>query len=511
MGEKGSLKNLYKDLKMRLEFRKKEKNKEKKFQKDKSIINLNVKAKFSFFLALKLMFGLFIELFSTSQKKDSKRINIIVKDSVKLEEKIDEIIAEVSKIDSKVELNRYQEEISKIETAYIKENKNVSTSIEKKIESTNIEKKIADVKKVIEKKQVTQLNHSVEVVKENKIIEEKKINLNDDLKLNKDEIKKLNKKYDEILEDKDNNKLEELLELQKVVNELKRIIDLRENDFSLDDLKNIDDYLRINNNDELEKLREKIENKIKQIKEPIIIPIDIIKENNEEAKLKFQENTLEKSNVTSDNNPKSKQILELKKEEEKLKEQKRKIDNSLKDDLIMSTSVINHQIVVMEKSVKEARKVLNNKPSLFKKISHLASNTIKICASVSPLFFFKNKGVGLFTSSILLNNSIRSLRRSISNKTKSIEYIRTNGLSEIINEHQELEIKTKRILDDSLEQILSFKDQFTSNYGNYINFNQDVRDIYIQIEEIENYILTQQLKFEKDNNKVKKYINNTYN
>lgn len=509
MGEKGSIKNLYKDLLIRINYRKKNKKEKKANKNIKLKTSFKSKTKLSLLLFFNALFGIIKYLFTPSsmKHKQKKYIKEIVKDGMKLEQYVESISEKIKQTNNPKELIEYQSEMIYIENNIKNDGRSISKNIEFKV--INIKR---DINKKLEKADVTKDNTSVNETKLNISLKQNTIDtkedLNNDLQILKEQIKKLNKKYDEIIENKEINTLKELIDLEKIIIELKRKIELENENYTLEDLKKIDDYLRIKNNEEILKLKEKVTNKIIALKNPIkeIEEYEVISKN--QIIENKRENTKQNVNENKNNKEvlKNEQINNLKQEEEKLKRVKKEINNNLKRDIIMSSLIINQQLLSNEKIVREIRKSFNNRPSFFRRIKRMSFNTFRLCISTTPLFTFKNKTVGLFTSSILLNNSIRSLRKSISPQNNSIEYIRTNNLYKYIKEQNELIEKSNRILNDSLHQIQSFKHEFLNQYSSYINIAPDINEIIEQISEIESYITNKQLEYEKTNKKVKQYI-----
>ena len=487
MGEKGSLKNLYKSFRFFLANQKK-KRKEKLLEKKQSKINIKTKdkIKLSFFVVLTTFFGFLGSFFPFLRKEREEIKEINNYDDLKKTRNI--IISIVNTVEKSNDI----EKIAKCKTEL--------SNIEKVISKTNfISSQVADIKKdlgranikVAEKIEI--ITTTTKIKEQAKIKERAKIEkVNEELKDTKDKVNQIKTKLPEVT-----NK-EELFDLKKEVEKLEE--KLKKNELKEEDLKKLDQFLLLYNTEEIRMLKSKIEDKIKKV---------TTEELNEKLAKEAKATAVVSEMLKKEQEEKKEQNKENKKETEKAEEKKEHeekkhiLESSLALDLKMTTTIISKQIMSMENRVNQARKLVNNKPLFFVKIRSMVSNTLRLCASISPLFFFKNKIVGTFTSAILLDNSIRSLRRSVSDNKKNVSYIRTNGLELLLKEHKEIEQRTKEVFDDSLEQLTFFKTDFIYKYGRHINGNVELQNMMNEICDIEEYIVSKQNEYKKENERIK--------
>lgn len=486
MGEKGSLKNLYKSFRFFLASQKK-KRKEKLLEKKLSKINIKTKdkVKLSFFVVLTAFFGFLSSFFPFSRKEREEIKEINNSDDLKKTRNI--IINIVNTVDKSNDI----EKINKCKTEL--------NNIEKVINKTCfVSSQVADVKKDLQKANIkvaekieivtttTKLKEKVEILEKAKI--EK---ANEELKDTKDKVNQIKTKLPEVT-----NK-EELFDLKKEVEKLEE--KFKKNELKEEDLKKLDQFLLLYNTEEIRMLKSKIDDKIKKV---------TAEELNEQLSIPTKDaavvsEIIKKEEDKKEQKKENKKVIE-KEEQKKEQEEKKDIpESSLALDLKMTTTIISKQIMGMENRVNQARKLVNNKPIFFVRIRSMVSSTLRLCASISPLFFFKNKIVGTFTSAILLDNSIRSLRRSISDNKKNVSYIRTNGLELLLKEHKEIEQRTKEIFDDSLNQLTFFKTDFINKYGRHINGNIELQNMMNEICDIEEYIISKQNEYKKENERIK--------
>ena len=489
MGEKGSLKNLYKSFRFFLANQKK-KRKEKLLEKKQSKINIKTKdkVKLSFFVVLTGVAGFLSSFFpfSKEEKEEIKEINSF--DDLNKAKKV--IISIVNTVEKSNDIEKITK--CKIELR----------NIEKAISKTNlILPQVADVKKDLGKANI-KVAEKIEIIntttkateKTTNLIQEKIEKVNEELEDAKDKVNQIKAKLPEV------TTKEELFDLKKEIEKLED--KFKNNELKEEDLKKLDQFLLLYNTEEIRMLKAKIEDKIKKVE---TIELDEQLSTSLQVKALAPEITKkeEEKKATSKDLNKKENGKDAEKEKKEQEEKKDIPESSLFLDLKMTTSIVSKQILGMENKVNQARKIINDKPIFFVRIRSMVSSTLRFCAGLSPLFFFKNKIVGTFTSAILLDNSIRSLRRGISDNKRNVSYIRTNGLELLLKEHKEIEQRTKEIFDDSFEQLTFFKTDFIHKHGRYINGNIELQNMMNEICNIEEYIMSKQDEYKKENERIK--------
>ena len=154
--------------------------------------------------------------------------------------------------------------------------------------------------------------------------------------------------------------------------------------------------------------------------------------------------------------------------------------------------------------MKKISKSTNKKRTILNSLSNFASVILNFTVSLLPVSLFKNKLIGTLVSSIMINNSIKTMRRMLNPKLK-INYQlfidNYNDSKSILYDIYDMCINSLEELND-LKKDLSLYDQ------------KEIKELLFQIELIENNIKNQikTLNVKKDNLekvyvKVKKDIN----
>jgi hypothetical protein len=84
--------------------------------------------------------------------------------------------------------------------------------------------------------------------------------------------------------------------------------------------------------------------------------------------------------------------------------------------------------------------------------------------------------------------------------------MKTKVYNQFGKEVKEVEDRTRYVFDDSFYQLSLFKNEFIKKYGIYINSNYEIKEMFENILEIEDYIVSKQEEYEKENNKVKRKL-----
>lgn len=103
----------------------------------------------------------------------------------------------------------------------------------------------------------------------------------------------------------------------------------------------------------------------------------------------------------------------------------------------------------------EKRKIKNGKKELFKTLSNLASNAMGFLFSMTPMAFFKNKLLGTFITTIMVNNSLKSMKKLL-NPQEEINY---EWLGQELKEKQSILENVYRVSLDSLYQMNVIKEE----------------------------------------------------
>lgn len=184
---------------------------------------------------------------------------------------------------------------------------------------------------------------------------------------------------------------------------------------------------------------------------------------------------------SKDKKEENKQIKEERKEEKK---------KQVKADINEATQIKNEldtAILFIEKQTELQKVILNSniqkKPVIFKK---LIANTLTTTLVTQKLF--ANPAITLFANAIIINNTMRGMRKRLN---KKVEPIHVNDLSNTILRYKELERYTKSVFSNSLFQVNAFKKEFKEKYKDEIKTNPELSNMLKEVELIESYIRIQ--------------------
>lgn len=455
MGEKGSIKNLYKSWCLFLEEKKKQKrNKEKKKKLTK--IKTFFVTLFTFILS-PFFFG--IKNNKKDLKKSKKQIDLLILEIEK--EKNPEILIalkqELKNEKTKLKKNSIQKNERKI--------KKQIDIIEKAEQQINL--KIKELDKPLSKPE--NLSEELEdywisnaqIIKSNLKKQPKAISNN--VENQKEKISIPNLKDPEILEFLNYMKLEINTIEYKLKSDLNvfqfkylksRIIELsykRENfkdnfDFSkiADLYQSKDKYHLFKSNEILEKLYQKCNDKIKDL----------------------------------DNQKKQKQ------ENVELKEKKQQLQTINFDEISKVNIFLEKEIKKQQLQVSKLKLTIFKtdtklrKPTLLTNIKQMVKNSTNLCLGLVPISIFKNKLLGGLFSAFMLNNSIRSIRNLINDE--QIEYAK---LLSNINNQKDCIFHTRLVYEDAITQIEFLKYDLLAKFS-----FTDLKDIFNKFYEIEEEI-----------------------
>lgn len=296
------------------------------------------------------------------------------------------------------------------------------------------------------------------------------------------------------------NKKDVIIELQK----LDKIDDKIKESKTEDELLEIrDELIDINQKakkksevKEKEKVEKKSEDMIKKVDKKLD-EINPIKKENEVSISDIIMPGVEAS-VTNVINKKSKDKKEENRQiKEEKKEEKKKQINANISDVTKIKNELDAAIMFIEKQTQLQKVIVDSniqkKPTVFGK---LIKNTLTTTVITQSLF--ANPAITLFSNAIIINNTIRQMRKKMN---KKVEPIHVNDLSNTIMRYKELERYTKSVFSNSLFQINAFKKEFKEKYKDELKTNKEVIDMMKEIELIESYV---KIQMTNQQNKIKK-------
>ena len=495
-GVLGSLKNMLK--KWRINFRKKKKQDEVKIYNRK--ITKYPRLTSFIYSTIAIIYCPFGYMFAKSNKQASNEQPKLYKKIEKINVKLDEMI--VKKENNVKTIEKDILEIKKqIQIPMSKESKNYFTSKLKEIEIkskfiknpdkiSNVEAKVikeslenSSVKhKNVNKKLLQSLPISLVLVKQKK---EDKLSF---IKQANKELKNINEQVQNIETKILNvNQYNHFYDLENELKYLrKRIEKLKEK------YKEIKDYLNVEvdyDKYELCKSPKKIDETLERIEKDLKLIEAKKKEMLNKKEEKEKEEIVEKK--------------ETKKQDEKKEEKKQKINDIIKAQQLILNNIMN-QNKYFDDYMKKISKSTNKKRTILSSLSNFANVVLNFTVSLLPVSLFKNKLLGTLVSSIMINNSLKTMRRML-NPSLKVDY--QLFIDNYYNSKNIL-YDTYQMCDNSLQELTLLKEEL-------LVFEQnDIKQLLFQVELIENNIKNQMktLNVKRDNLekvyvKVRKEIN----
>ncbi len=198
-------------------------------------------------------------------------------------------------------------------------------------------------------------------------------------------------------------------------------------------------------------------------------------------------------------------ILEKIEKEEKKKKKITRSENDLAEIVLMETLIYN-QIKKQKREIEKIRKrvdtldVVEKKKGFLGTLMQFLRKSIKLAFSLFPFAIFKNKKIGLLTSSILVNNNIRSMRSAVSKK--EIPYIEFEKVASRLRKSEEEVEQAKLVCFDSLDQIMYLKNEFLYEFG--YETSSEIEAILKEMNQLENMIKSRTKELENTKEEIVK-------
>lgn len=491
--QKGSLKDRLRSWQMFLRYRREQRKKireikckKKYLLKEKQILVTGKYYSKPKVFVLTIL-GLFLGLFEPKNKKVNIETEIVsLETKLKKQKLVIEDIKTIEKLDKILNEKKAKKIISNKELNYI--------------ERMNI------IKENVKNQEVRELNHDI---KENNLTEQQMNNkLLSNPKKSKNygvyvpilEIKEMNKNLDKYSKKIENlkskiNQENEYNNLFDYIFEVKQLkIKIEETLAKYDSLKqlpgfvSLDNYNNIKNIDlyEIRNNNEKIKEKI-SLCNVLLIQIEerkkaIIKS---EKKKSLENQNAHKKIEQKDVNNESKR--EIKKEEKGNKLEEIEIANKvIYDNLIKEQK----KLVKLERMLSKVS-IKKRKPTIFYYTRNLVSSIFNLTFSLLPFSLFKNKMLGGLVSGIMINNSLRSVKKILKPEVE-ISYVYYN-LEKEINSTANYLNRMDFLLNDSLDKVNDIRLEILNKYGNDIAYRDSLNSYLDELSKIQS-----KLEFEHD-------------
>lgn len=409
-----------------------------------------------------------------------------------------------SKIDKEKQIDNLEKEIASLENninTVIYNNHNYNVIIIRKnislLKSKNMfdESAIERIKHcenkletIVEKKMIQKegINNSKENVYVNKIkgvytpILEVKV-INKEIKNNAKKLKELNEK---IKKTTDYNSLYEIeysikqikIRFTELLNQYKNIKELPgfSNLINILDIEDIDyNDLRFNSNKIVEQIK-----KCNEYLDDINVKRVEMLSSKEELKKDVEREKKQKEKEKDRKN-------ELKKEENKLIE------------VELANKIILDRIAVEQKNIAKFQKIIvkmtkkKKRKSIFFYTKNILSSIVNFGLGLFPISLFRNKLIGGLTSGIMINNSLKSIRKVLTPEVETV-YILYNDFEKELNKTSDYLDSINYVCGDSLKQISMIRNTIYEQYGSDLEYSNLLTEYLKELDSVEAKILREQ-------------------
>ena len=146
---------------------------------------------------------------------------------------------------------------------------------------------------------------------------------------------------------------------------------------------------------------------------------------------------------------------------------------------------------------------IQKKETILSKTKKSVLGIINIMVSFIPLKLFKNKGVGIIISAIILNGRIKYLKSILNNQNNILELENCKQILKQIETKEDFLLKTKEINTNSLDELDNIEEEIITKYMNDLD-NEEIIVILNNIGLLKN-------KIEKENIKIENQLERTKN
>lgn len=176
------------------------------------------------------------------------------------------------------------------------------------------------------------------------------------------------------------------------------------------------------------------------------------------------------------------------KKEEKKEEKKKETKSKIKeiDEFVEAKNHVLNNIInqnkYLENYFQKLAKSTNKKKTIFSSLFNFSKTVLNFTISLLPVSIFKNKLLGTLVSTIMINNSIKTMRKMVDPKLR----INYEMFLESYMDNKDIITRTYNVCSDSLNELSQLKDELI-----LLGANKEAKGLLIQIETIENNILKQ--------------------
>lgn len=204
---------------------------------------------------------------------------------------------------------------------------------------------------------------------------------------------------------------------------------------------------------------------------------------------KKEEKQVEKEQKKEEQKKEDKKEKEVKKEEKKVEDKilEIKLANKIVVDRMVSER---KNLAKFERSISKMG-VKQKRRSIFYYTKNILSSIVNFGLSLFPLSLFKNKFIGGLASGIMINNSLRSVRRVLNPEVETI-YVLYSDFEKELNHTSDYLSSINYVCNDSLNQIREIRNSIYTQYGADLEYSSLLGDYLKDLDNIESQVLREQ-------------------
>lgn len=258
----------------------------------------------------------------------------------------------------------------------------------------------------------------------------------------------------------------------------------------------LNDYINIETIDKYE-LR-KDESSIRKKIEQCLLLLNKI----EAKKLSFNE---KKSDIEQEERISIDKEKEKKEKKKTAKTEEKKELKQQFDDVYLANKMIMDHILKEKRMIDKLKRQISHQPIVVRKrtifyyTKNITHSILNFGFSIMPFSFFSNRFLGTLVSGIMLNNSLRSIRRVFTIEKKEVNYLFYQNILNEIHSKQDYVNHISSVCYDSLNQIQNIKEYLSVHYSMIREYDTDLSDFYKQLEQLEAKVKSQIIDLEKMN------------
>lgn len=176
-------------------------------------------------------------------------------------------------------------------------------------------------------------------------------------------------------------------------------------------------------------------------------------------------------------------------------------------DIHLVESSIEENLSNTHKEIDKLKTIVNltspkiRKKTFYSGIVNFLNNTVTLSNTMFPIVLFKNQLVGFLTSSILINNRIRTIRKVITSKNKNLSYIEYRDIIKKLDSKIGCLTNIQTVLGDTLKQIEKLEYEIESEYQEDFDEYKETTDMYRKLDILKEQITPKKQEIDEMINK----------